>query len=372
MANENNDNEISVENVLREQARIQAEEAKKIKETPFNKLREKILNSPMPPYARNKIDEILDRLETGIQTDYNFERAVEYTDWLMKYPWNITRPINKTIKEIEIQLKSTFYGRNEIIEEILNYVSLYKLNQESPHGLKLCFVGSPGTGKTYIAKKIAESLNFDFTVASMGGAADASWLKGIPRHYSGSQPGRIIRGMCETQHSNCIFILDEIDKIGENHSHGSPSDALLEVIDPDNNESFEDQYLEIAVDLSKVIFIGIANNIQFVNSVLLDRFQIIYFNDYSFEDKVQISKAFLWNELLAKYHMDKKIVSITDAAIRKIIKKYEIYSGIREVKRALERVFTKLARKIVDHKETQTGNKAYKIRLTAKNINDYL
>ncbi len=285
-----------------------------------------------------------------------------YLDWLLDIPWKKRSKVNKDLAKAMAVLEKDHYGLEEVKERIIEYLAV-QARADKVKGPILCLVGPPGVGKTSLGKSIARATGRSFVRASLGGMRDEAEIRGHRRTYIGSMPGKIIKGMKKAATSNPLFLLDEIDKLGNDY-RGDPSSALLEVLDPEQNSSFNDHYLEVDYDLSDVMFVTTANSLDMPRP-LLDRMEIIRLSGYTEEEKIQIAKLHLIPKAFKESAVKTSELKISDDAIRDIIRYYTREAGVRN----LEREISKIARKAV--KEILLG-KAKKVTVTAKNLGNYL
>ncbi|MGL5440632.1 MAG: endopeptidase La [Filifactoraceae bacterium] len=278
-----------------------------------------------------------------------------YLDTFFSLPWNKSTKDNLDIKKIRKVLDDDHFSLEKVKERLIEYVAVKKLN-DNLRGPILCLVGPPGTGKTSIASSLARAMNRKFSRIALGGVRDEAEIRGHRRTYVGAIPGRIINSIREVKSSNPLILFDEIDKLGADYK-GDPSSALLEVLDPEQNSTFTDHYLELPFDLSKVLFITTANSISTIPRPLLDRMEVIELGSYLDEEKVKIGKKFLLKKIQTENGLEKNFIKINDVLLKDIINNYTRESGVRELKRVLE----KLARKIAVIKTTEQDISEYKI-----------
>ncbi|MBN1230889.1 MAG: endopeptidase La [Anaerolineales bacterium] len=336
------------ENYLREQMRtIQGELGEG---DPWSRelsdLHSKIMKAHLPKEVRNRALKELNRL--GYMPPMSPEVGVirTYLDWLMEIPWFESTEDNLDITNASKVLDGNHYGLPKVKDRILEYIAVRKLLNKKDHGPHqpiLCFVGPPGTGKTSLGRSIAESLGKEFVRLSLGGVHDEAEIRGHRRTYIGAMPGRILQTLKRAGVTNPLFMLDEIDKLSSDY-RGDPSSALLEVLDPEQNHAFSDNYLEMDYDLSQVMFITTANRDDTIPWALLDRMELIEFPGYVEEEKLEISRQFLIPRQLDENGLQKDEVSFTDSALQCIIRDYTYEAGVRNLEREIGRVCRKVAR----------------------------
>lgn len=286
-----------------------------------------------------------------------------YLDWILDIPWKKRSKVNKDLNKAMDILEADHYGLDKVKERIIEYLAV-QARADKVKGPILCLVGPPGVGKTSLGKSIAKATGRSFVRASLGGMRDEAEIRGHRRTYIGSMPGKIVKGMKKAGTSNPLFLLDEIDKLGNDY-RGDPSSALLEVLDPEQNATFNDHYLEVDYDLSDVMFVTTANSLDMPRP-LLDRMEIIRLSGYTEDEKIEIAKRHLIPKIFAENAVDAKELEITESAIRSIIRYYTREAGVRN----LERELATIARKAV--KETLLSKKPKKVEVTEKNIEKYL
>ncbi|KKR51358.1 MAG: Lon protease [Candidatus Curtissbacteria bacterium GW2011_GWA1_40_16] len=330
----------------------------------IGEFRKKIKEAGMPDEVREKADRELSRLAK--MSSYNPESSYirTYLEWLVDLPWKITDKKQADIEFAAKVLDEDHYGLAKAKERILEYLAVHKLVGKI-RGPILCFYGPPGVGKTSIGKSIARALDRKFIRVSLGGIHDEAEIRGHRRTYVGALPGRIIQGIKNAGTKNPVFMLDEIDKVGTDF-RGDPSSALLEALDPEQNNSFSDHYLEVPYDLSDVMFITTANILDTIPPALRDRLEIINFPGYTEEEKFQIAKKFLVPKQVKSHGLSKNNVEISDATVKEVVSKYTREAGVRELERELAAVLRKVAKKVA------TGKKQKKIKITPKQITSYL
>lgn len=259
--------------------------------------------------------------------------SINYLELLLDLPWNDYSKDNFDLRRAQKVLDKDHYGLEKIKRRIIEHLAVLKLKGDMKSPI-LCFVGPPGVGKTSLGKSIAKALNRQYARISLGGLHDESEIRGHRRTYIGSMPGRVIQSIKKVKTSNPVFILDEIDKVGSNF-RGDPASALLEVLDPEQNNSFHDNYLEVEYDLSKVMFIATANSLSTIHPALRDRMEIINLSGYSLEEKLEIAKKHLIPKQLTEHGLDSKQIKFNDAVLKKIVTEYTREAGVRTLERRI-------------------------------------
>ncbi len=320
-------------------------------ESDIKRLRNKIESSPYPHEIKTRATEELNRMESSINPQENAITRT-YLDWLLNIPYWQTTIDNNDITKVEASLDKTHYGLEKVKERITEYLAVRAKSKNSKAPI-ICLAGPPGVGKSTLAHSIADALGKKFVKMSLGGVHDESEIRGHRRTYIGSMPGRIIKAMKKAEVVNPLFLLDEIDKMTNDRLHGDPASALLEVLDPEQNGHFMDNYIEEPYDLSKVMFVATANYIDQIPEPLLDRLEIIELTSYTEREKLAIAKQHLVPRVINQTGLNEKELKFTDEAITYIINRYTKEAGVRE----LERLINKIARKFVMkqlHKKLQT------------------
>ncbi len=326
-------------------------------------LREKIKAAKMPEKAEKEAEKQLRRLERMHPDAAEASMTRTYIEWLTELPWSKTTKDNLDLKAAQKILEEDHYDLEKVKERILEYLAVRKL-KDKMKGPILCFVGPPGVGKTSLGKSIARSLGREFVRISLGGVRDEAEIRGHRRTYVGALPGRIIQGIKTAGSNNPVFMLDEIDKIGADF-RGDPSAALLEVLDPEQNNSFSDHYIGLPFDLSNVMFITTANMTDPIPGPLKDRMEIIRLSGYTEHEKLGIAKSYLIPRQLKEHGITEKNISIPDKTLLKIVEEYTREAGVRNLEREVGHLCRKVARKIA---EGETGQ----FSITPANLHTYL
>ncbi len=350
---------------LREKLRAIQEELgdKAKKESEIEELREKIKNKGMPEHIEEKALYELSRYETLPASSGESGVIRTYLDFLIDLPWQEQSEDETDIKKAQRKIEETHYGLEDVKERILEYLSVKLLTGKNPQTI-LCLVGPPGVGKTSLAQSIAQALNRKFVKQSLGGVKDESEIRGHRRTYLGALPGRILQGMRKAKVINPLFLLDEIDKLGYDYK-GDPSSAMLEVLDPEQNKYFSDHYLEDQYDLSHVLFITTGNYLGNIPAPLRDRMEIIELSSYTEIEKYHIATKHLLPKQLETHGLEKKKLTVDDAAVMRMIREYTREAGVRQ----LDRLFGKIVRKAI---KRILGEKKDHVHVEAATLEDFL
>jgi ATP-dependent Lon protease len=333
----------------------------------------------MPEEAEKQARRELDRLSKlpSAAAEYGVIRT--YLDWLVSLPWDIVTQDNLDLGHAREVLDQDHYGLEDVKERILEYLAIRKLRFErvdeisavpedeirrEREGVILCFVGPPGVGKTSLGRSIARAMDRKFIRISLGGVHDEAEIRGHRRTYIGALPGRILQAIRRTESRNPVFMLDEVDKLGRDF-RGDPASALLEVLDPEQNREFRDHYLEIAFDLSQVMFITTANWLETIPGPLLDRMEVIRLSGYTDNEKLAIAKGYLIPRQIRENGLRSKEIDFDDAAIQSVIRSYTREAGVRNLEREIGRICRKVATKIAEGKRRR-------IKITPKIVQEFL
>ena len=328
-----------------------------------DELRQRAEEAQLPVEAREAVERELGRLEQMMPASPEYSVARTYLDWILDLPWARSTPDHLDLGEAEGILEDDHYGLDKVKERILEYLAVRRLRAETK-GPILCFVGPPGVGKTSLGRSIARAMGRSFTRISLGGVHDEAEIRGHRRTYVGALPGRIVQGMKKAGSNNPVFMLDEIDKVGADF-RGDPSAALLEVLDPEQNSTFEDHYLDVPFDLSQVMFITTANLLDPVPPALRDRMEEIPIPGYTPEEKLEIARRHLLPRQLAEHGLTPARLKIEDDAVLRLVGEYTREAGVRNLERQIGTVCRKSARMFVDGRKSP-------IKVPARRLDGYL
>lgn len=330
----------------------------------LEELKKKILEAQMPPDALEKARKEVERLEAMPPMSAEATVCRNYLDWLIALPWVKRSREKRNLKEAERILNDDHYGLDKVKERILEYLSVRQL-VKTPRGVILGLIGPPGVGKSSLAKSIARATGRKFVRLSLGGVRDEAEIRGHRRTYIGAYPGRIIQMIKRAGTKNPVFLLDEVDKMSMDF-RGDPASALMEVLDPEQNDAFLDHYIDTDFDLSQVMFIVTANMLEPVPRPLIDRMEIIRIAGYTEPEKLQIARRFLWPKQLEAHGLTEKNLVITDTALAKLIDDYTREAGVRNLERELTSVCRKAVKRVV------LNGASHREKVTAKNLESYL
>ena len=333
-------------------------------EDEISDLKKRINNTKLSKEAKDKALAELRKLKTMGAMSSEATVVRNYLDWLLDIPWKKNSKVNNDLQKATQILEADHYGLDKVTERIVEYLAV-RSRADKIKGPILCLVGPPGVGKTSLGQSIAKATGRKFVRASLGGMRDEAEIRGHRRTYIGSMPGKIVQGMKKVGTSNPLFLLDEIDKLG-NDWRGDPSSALLEVLDPEQNSTFNDHYLEVDYDLSDVMFVTTANSLDMPRP-LLDRMEIIRLSGYTEDEKIEIAKRHLIPKIFGENAVKCSELSITDEAVRNIVRYYTREAGVRNLERELSAIARKAVKEILLSKD-----KCLKIEVTAENLEKYL
>ena len=318
----------------------------------INELREKVESAGMPDEIKARAIKEIDRMSRIPSASPEVGVIRTYVDWLVGLPWNVSTDDQLDIKEAARILDEDHYGLEKIKERILEYLAVRTLADEIRSPI-LAFVGPPGVGKTSLGKSIARAMGRKFVRMSLGGIHDEAEIRGHRRTYIGALPGRVIQSIKTAGSNNPVFMLDEVDKIGMDF-RGDPSSALLEVLDPEQNNTFQDNYLEVPFDLSKVLFVATANLLDPIPAALRDRMEVVHLPGYTETEKIEIGKRFLIPKQMKNHGLKAKHIDITDEAMTELVRSYTHEAGVRNLEREIANVMRKVARQVAEGRTRKT------------------
>jgi ATP-dependent Lon protease len=329
----------------------------------IDELREKVHAVGMPEDVLKEAERELGRMAKMPQSSAEYTVSRTYLDWLVEMPWNEATEDRIDIDEAQQVLDDDHYGLEKPKERILEYLAVRRMKNDM-RGPILCLVGPPGTGKTSLGRSVARALGKEFARISLGGVRDESEIRGHRRTYVGALPGRIIQGLRRAGKNNPVFMLDELDKLGSDF-RGDPSAALLEVLDPEQNNSFEDHYLDVPFDLSKVLFIATANTLHTIPPALLDRMEVLELSGYTEAEKVSIAKRYLVPRQLAEHGLSEKKLEIDEDVLLSLARRYTREAGLRNLEREVGTLCRKVARRFAQGRRR-------KVHLKGSDLKEYL
>ncbi len=335
----------------------------------LGKLRERLDQAGLPESVKTRTDEEFQKLKKMPMMSPDFGVIRNYLDWISRVPWQERTDDQLDIEHVREVLDADHYGLDKVKDRILEYIAVLNLTQNIS-GQVLCFVGPPGVGKTSLAKSIARALGRKFVRISLGGVRDEAEIRGHRRTYIGSMPGKIIQSMKRAETVNPLMLLDEVDKMAMDF-RGDPSSALLEVLDPEQNQTFNDHYLEVDYDLSNVLFICTANVKYDIPAPLLDRMEIIELSSYLEPEKIQIAQRHIIPRQLNKQGLEEYDVTLKDKALQTIVREYTREAGVRNLERQIASVFRKVAKQVVSDK-AKSNDKKNKYNITSDKVRELL
>src|SRR5690554_4060973 len=315
----------------------------------LEELRQRAEEKDLPEHAYETVMKEIGRLERINPAAPDYAVTRNYVDWILDLPWSEFSEDHLDIKRAEVILDEDHYGLEKVKKRILEYLAVLKLKGDMKAPI-MCFYGPPGVGKTSLGRSIARAMGREFVRMSLGGVRDEAEIRGHRRTYVGALPGRIIQGMKKAGTANPVFMLDEIDKISRSN-HGDPSSAMLEVLDPEQNDEFYDNYVEAEYDLSKVLFIATANDLSTIQGPLRDRMELIEVSGYTVEEKIEIAKRHLLPNQIKEHGIKKSDISVGKATLEKLIEEYTHESGVRGLDKAVAKLVRNRARQIAMEEE---------------------
>ena len=312
-------------------------------------LRKRLKEAELPESVAKQMEKEVDRLTRMNPSTPDYSTLLTYIETVLDLPWNISTPLNEDFEKAESVLNSDHYGLEKVKDRILEQLAVLMNNPEGKAPI-LCLVGAPGVGKTSLGQSVAKALGRNYQRVSLGGLHDEAEIRGHHRTYIGAMPGRIMDSIRKAKSSNPVILLDEVDKIGTDFK-GDPSAALLEVLDPEQNCRFHDNYIDVDFDLSNVLFIATANTLSTLSQPLLDRMEIIEISGYLVEEKMEIARRHLLPRVLAQHKIDIDRLKFSDDALRHIIENYTSESGVRQLEKSLSAVVRKTVLQKMQKKE---------------------
>lgn len=346
-----------------EMKNIQEALGENIQDIDVNEIQEKAAKVHFTPEQQEYFNKEVKKLERLHPQSPDYSVQMNYIQNILSLPWNVYTKDNFNLKRAKKVLDKDHFGLDKVKERIIEHLAVLKLKGDLKSPI-ICLYGPPGVGKTSLGKSIAEALSRKYVRMSLGGLHDEAEIRGHRKTYIGAMPGRIIKGLQKAGSSNPVVILDEIDKVGSDH-RGDPSSALLEVLDPEQNFAFHDNYLDMDYDLSKVLFIATANNLNTIQQALLDRMELINISGYIMEEKVEIARKHLIPQQMENHGIPKNAFSISKKAIEEIIESYTRESGVRELNKKIAKIMRKVARAIAEEE-------TYPRKLEPNDLREYL
>ncbi len=360
---------------LRQQLKAIQEELGEKEDSDTAELRERIAKANLPEHVAEVAKREIDRMDRMTPASPEYQMVRTYVEWILDVPWSVTTEDRLDPVEARRVLDEDHYDLDKVKERIVEYLAVRKLKGDMK-GPILCFVGPPGVGKTSLGQSIARAMNRKFVRISLGGIRDEAEIRGHRRTYIGSMPGRIIQAIKQVGSANPVFMLDELDKVMPGGFQGDPAAALLEVLDPAQNNTFRDHYLEVVFDLSRVLFIATANQLGTVHPALLDRMEVLSLAGYTDEEKVHIARQYLIPRQLSENGLPKDSIEITDAALAEIIAEYTREAGVRNLERQAGTIARKVAARFVSSggvvNVTLEGAGPQIARVDVGDLHDYL
>jgi ATP-dependent Lon protease len=340
------------EHFLREQMRVIQGELGELDvfAQELSELREAVLKKNLPADVRDKTEKEVARLVAMPPMSPEIGIIRTYIDWILDLPWLEESADNLDVRNAAAVLDADHYGLQRIKDRVLEYIAVRRIAADNLRSPILCFVGPPGTGKTSLGRSIARALGREFVRISLGGVRDEAEIRGHRRTYIGAMPGRVIQAMRRVGTRNPLFMLDEVDKLGQDF-RGDPAAALLEVLDPEQNHSFVDHYLGLEYDLSRVLFVTTANYLDAIPHALQDRMEVIEFSSYLEEEKLGISRQFLVPRQLEQHGLEKKNITFSEDSLQTLIREYTREAGVRNLERETANVCRKIARQVAERKK---------------------
>ncbi|HEV2695202.1 MAG TPA: endopeptidase La, partial [Verrucomicrobiae bacterium] len=328
-------------------------------------LREKVEKAILPAEVRKAADQELDRLQQTPPAAAEYGVGRNYLDWILNLPWDKSTEDKLDLKAAEKILNDQHFGLEKVKDRLLEYIAVIKRRKEIK-GPLLCLVGPPGVGKTSLGKSVADALGRKFARISLGGMRDEAEIRGHRRTYVGAMPGRIIQTLRRVESRNPVILLDELDKVGADF-RGDPASALLEVLDPAQNGTFTDHYLDLPFDLSRVLFIATANWLEPIHAALRDRLEVIELPSYTETEKLEIAKRYLVPRQIHEHGLTKSDLKFTDSSLRSLIREYTREAGVRQLEREIAALSRKATRKIISR-----NGSADLVKIDAKDLESYL